>query len=224
MLKNKLKNITLLVLLVIASSAMAQQVYVGTGLGSASFEEYVNSSGENTLDDSGYSSPKKLLFESGYRFNIYKQRLKFDVGLHYNNYEINTSFYSGNIRIPTTYDLSYVGLKAGLKIDVIRWKKISLQAHIHLYNEWLAYGTNRYGNEFVDLRKDKTLDKDLMGYHRGLGLEYKISEKISCYLNYNIATSFKEANQDSTDGEEYVLDARSIRIGVLFSLNKKTKE
>lgn len=223
MLKKKIKNSIILILLVIASSAMAQEIYVGTGFSSASFEDYVNSSGENTLNDSGYSKPKEPLFESGVLFNIYKEKLKFDTGLYYAKYKINTSFYSGNITIPTVYDLSYIGIKAGLKLDVIHWKKIKLQAHIHLYNDWLTYGTNSYRNEFIDLYKDKTLDRVLIGYDRGLGLEYKITEKMSCYLNYNIATSFKQENQDSTNGEEYILDARSLRIGVVINISKKTK-
>ena len=97
MLKKKIKNSIILILLVIASSAMAQEIYVGTGFSSASFEDYVNSSGENTLNDSGYSKPKEPLFESGVLFNIYKEKLKFDTGLYYAKYKINTSFYSGNI-------------------------------------------------------------------------------------------------------------------------------
>lgn len=219
MYKTKLQNIIILVLLVSTCSARAQEVFVGSGFSTAIFEDYVNSSGENTLDDSGYTKSKQPLIESGFRFDVYKDRVKVDVGLHYNKYKIKTSFYSGNIRIPATYDLSYVGLKAGLKLDVIRWKKINLQAHIHLYNDWLVQGTNSYGNELINLYEDKTLDGSLLGFHRGLGLEYKITKKMACYVNYNVASSFKEANDDSTYGEEYVLKAKSVRIGVLFDIS-----
>ena len=219
--KIKPQNIILLFFLVIASSAMAQEVYVGSGFSTASFDDYVNSSGENTIDDSGYSKSKQPLFESGLLFDLYKQRLKFDMGLHYYKYRINTSFYSGNIRIPMRYNLSYIGLKAGLKLDVIRVKKINLQVHLHIYNDWLTQGTNSYRDEVIDLYKDETLDRAILGFDRGFGLEYKITEKFACYINYNVASSFKEANEDSTYGEEYVLDAKSIRIGVVFNIGKK---
>lgn len=62
-----------------------------------------------------------------------------------------------------------------------------------------------------------------MNFHIGLGLEYRISNKIAAYLNYNIAKSFKEENQDSTEGEKYELDRRAITIGLLFKISKKIR-
>jgi len=225
MYKIKPQNIILLVFLVIVNSAMAQEIYVGSGFSTATFEDYVNSSGENTLDDSGYSKSKQPLFESGGRFDIYKDRLQVDVGAHYNKYRIKTSFYSGNLRIPMTYNLSYVGLKAGLNLDVIRYKKINFQFHVHLYNDWLVQGTNTYENEIIDLYEEQTIDNSVLGFHRGLGLEYQVTKKFSCYLRYNVASNFKEANEDSTSGEEYILKAKSIRIGVSFNIGtEKEKE
>ena len=63
----------------------------------------------------------------------------------------------------------------------------------------------------------------MLNFHIGLGLEYRISNKIAAYLNYNIAKSFKEENQDSTEGEKYELDRRAITIGLLFKISKKNK-
>ncbi|MDT0554276.1 outer membrane beta-barrel protein [Urechidicola vernalis] len=220
----KVQYIITLVLFVFTVNTHSQEIFVGSGFSSATFLDYENSEGENTLDDSGFSKVKQPLLESGIRFDLYKQRVKFDLGLHYHKYEIRTAFIAGEIRIPTTYNLSYVGAKVGLKVDVLRWKNFGLQGHVHLFHDWLVSGTNEYMDQRVDLYNDNTMDKGLMGFHRGFGLEYKVNKKIACYINYNIATSFKEANQDSNEGEAYSLDARSIRVGVLFTLSKKKKK
>jgi hypothetical protein len=220
MRRKKTQHIILFAVLAMTSSTIAQQIYVGLGLNRASFKEYVNSAGVNTLDNSGYGKPEESLFESGFRFKIYKQRLHFDVGLLYNKYTINTSFYSENLRIPTTYNLSYAGLKVGLTLDVIRWERVRLQAHIHASNDWLLFGTNRFRNVFIDVYKERTINRGLLNFHRGLGVEFDAFEKISLYLNYNIATSFKEGNQDSTDGEAYHLKAKAITLGLLFDVSK----
>lgn len=219
----KTKNIALLFLLLITSLTYAQQIYIGSGFSTATFNEYVNSSGKNTLDNSGYSKPQKPLTEGGFLFNLYKQKVKFDIGLHYSKYKINTSFYAGNIKIPTTYNLSYFGLKGGFNVALIRLKRLKLKLHSHYTYDWLTYGTNTYRNVFLDIYKEKTLDRTLLNFHIGLGLEYRISNKIAAYLNYNIAKSFKEENQDSTEGEKYELDRRAITIGLLFKISKKNK-
>ena len=57
----KTKNIALLFLLLITSLTNGQQMYIGSGFSTATFNEYVNSSGENTLDNSGYSKPPELM-------------------------------------------------------------------------------------------------------------------------------------------------------------------
>ena len=215
----KTKNIALLVLLLITSLTNAQQMYIGSGFGTATFNDYVTSSGENTLDNSGYSKPPELSFEGGFLFNLYKQKVKFDIGLHYSKYKINTSFYSGNIRIPTTYNLSYFGLKGGLNVTLLRWERLKLNLHPYFTYDWLTYGTNAYRNVLLDIYKEKTLDRTLLSFHIGLGLEYRITDEISTYVNYSIAKNITE-NEDSTVGEKYSLDRRAITIGLLFDINQ----
>jgi len=219
----KTKNIALLVLLLITSLTNAQQMYIGSGFGTATFDEYATSSGENTLDNSGYSKPPELSFEGGFLFTSFEKRVKFDIGLHYSKYKINTSFYSGNTRIPTTYNLSYFGLKGGFNITLFRWERLKLHLNPYFTYDWLSYGTNAYRNVILDLYNEKTLDRTLLSYHIGLGLEYRISDKISSYVNYNIAKNFVEENKDSTVGEKYSLDRRAITIGLLFKINQINK-
>lgn len=217
MQRKQLQNTILLVALVVTSLTRAQQMYVGMGLGSARFEEYENSAGENTLNDSGYKNPEQPFIEGGLRLNI-TERLKLDVGLQYYKYKINTAFSSGNTSVPTTYNLSYLGFKTGFTFDLFRWNELSFQTQLHVSRDLLLSGTNRYQNISVDLYKEKTLDRGLWNFYTGVGVAYEISDELSGYLNYTLRKSLKEQNQDSTEGETYSLAANTMTIGLIFTI------
>ena len=217
MQKKQFQNTVLLLLLVVTSSISAQQVYIGMGLGSASFNEYENSAGENTLSNTDYNNSEEPFFEGGLKLKLTK-RLKLDLGIQYYKYKINTAFNAGNTRVPKTYKLSYVGFKTGFTFDILQWNKLTFQTHLHVSRDLLLSGTNRYQNVFVDLHKEKTLDRGLWNFHAGMGAAYKISDDLSAYLNYTRRKSLKEQNQDSTDGEAYSLAANTMTIGLIFTI------
>jgi hypothetical protein len=220
MLKIIFQNSLLLLFLgTIQTTTYAQKFYIETGLSNAYFKDYINNLGENTLD-LNYSKPEKPFLDIGYRLNIYKEILEWDIGTNYSTYQIKTAFSSGNIKIPTQYDLNYVSLKTGLNVTLIKWRKIKLQIHSHYSYDWLTFGTNSYQNRVVDIYKEKTLDRTLFRYHRGAIIQYEISKKISTYINYNVAESFKEKNKDSNNGEEYVFKTQSVSFGLLYKIEK----
>ena len=196
----------------------AQQVYIETGVSSAFFKNYVNSSGENTLDLK-YSKSYATFLESGFQLDIFQGKLKIAIGLGYNNFEIKTGFYAGNISIPTTYNLSYFLLKTGAIFNVVNKPKFKIQVHSHVSYDWLTSGTNSYKDVVVDLYQDNTFDKGLLRFHRGLSTEYIISDEIALYVSYNVADSFKDENSDSNVGEKYSLRTNAFSFGILFSLN-----
>ncbi|WOC39345.1 outer membrane beta-barrel protein [Polaribacter sp. HL-MS24] len=216
----KILHATLLFLFfVLSSTAMAQQVYISSGFSRAAFEDYENSKSETNLDDTGYASPEKYVFESGFRMNIYKERVKFEAGFLYHQHEINTAFISGGSKIPTTYELSYVGLKVGFRMNLLRWKKLKLQVHTHISKDWLLYGSNTYKDIFLDLFEDKSIARSVTNFHRGFGFEYEINDRIAVFTNYNLSTSFKDGSGDSSPGEKYYFTTKAVQIGVLFNIS-----
>lgn len=216
----------LFALLITANTTMAQQHdympqwYISTGFSKATFEDYVSNNEENSLDNTGYASQEEPVWEAGYRFDIYRGRVKFELGSLFRKHEINTTFRSGNIRIPTTYNMSYVGLKFGFRVNLLRWKKLKLQVHTHFSNDWLISGTSRFENTFNDIYKERTLDRVLLNLHQGFGLEYQITDVVSTSLTFNEMKSFKEWNQDSTHGERFVLKAQAVSLGILINVPK----
>lgn len=217
-IRTQFKNALLFVLLAVATQTVAQQVYINAGLVRTSFKENENSAGQNTLDASGFKKPETFMVEAGTRINIYKDRLKVNIGLQYTKHQINTSFYAGNTRVPTTYNLSYLGFKTGLTLDLLRYRGLSLQVHANISRDLLIFGTNKYQNVLVDLYKEQTFDMGLWNFQRAVGLEYKISDALSTSLNFSNVTNFKEENQETVPGEFVIINSNTITVGVLFTL------
>ena len=79
------------VFLVGVSVSYAQDIYVETSLSSASFDDFKSDDGVNTLDNK-YSRPVEFGIGVGAILNVTdNNRLKWDLGLNFNKYKINTS-------------------------------------------------------------------------------------------------------------------------------------
>ena len=203
------------VFILINNTTKAQQAYLETGFENAYFKDYVNNLGNNTLDLS-YSKAQEFFIESGFRFALYEERFTWDIGLGYNKYKINTGFYSGNISIPTTYNLSYVTLKPGINFAIVNERRLKMQVHTHISYDRLIAGTRTYKDNTVNLYKEDTFDKNLIRIHRGISVEYVIHDNLSTYIKYNVADSFKEKSQDSNIEESYSFHTKAFSFGLLF--------
>ncbi|MDD7914252.1 hypothetical protein [Polaribacter ponticola] len=202
---------------ILSTVAKAQQLYIESGVESAFFKDYVNNRGENSLDLS-YPKSQEFFIESGLRLNIYKERLKLNLGGSYNTYKINTGFFSGESSIPLTYNLTYVSIKSGFIFNIINEPRFKFQAHTHLSYDWLYKGTSTFRGVVNDLYNDNTYDKTLIRFHKGLSVEYNISNKIATYISYNITDSFREKNEDSNIEESYVFHTNAISMGMIFNI------
>ncbi len=205
--------------LLLSTSTHSQQVYLEVGGASTKFKNYVNSLGENSLDES-YKKSYALFLETGVRFKIIKDKLHLNLGISHNNYKIHTGFYSGQLSIPLSYDLTYFALKSGISILFVKKGKFKLQGHAHLSSDWLISGTSAYEDVVNNVYKDKTIARSLLRYHRGLSAVYTLSKKTSLYLNYNLADSCKQTEGHSTSSEKYSLHTNAFSFGILVRLQK----
>jgi len=204
-------------LLFIGYITQAQEVYIETGFENAYFKDYVNNFGKNTLDLS-YPKEQEVFIESGFRFKLYENRFKWDLGIGYNKYKINTGFYAGNISIPTTYLLNYLTLKAGINFAVIDERRLKVLVHTSISYDWLTAGRRNYKDNSANLYKENTFDKSLIRIHRGLSVAYVIHDNLSAYVKYNVADSYKEKNKDSNIEEKYSFHTKALSFGLLFNI------
>jgi|TARA_B110000902_G_scaffold266927_1_gene356936 hypothetical protein len=213
----KIKIITYSFWFLVGFTSYAQTLYVETSLSSAYFKDYTNDFGMNTLDNS-YSSPIELGIGGGVIFDVSKnKRLKWDLGINYNKYKINTSFVVGNTSTSTHYNLSYVSLKSGPYYSLIDKPRVKLQFHSHASFDYLVFGSNQYINEFIDLTSGHQLSKLLMNYHYGLALEIFITSENSFYISYDSKHSFRATIEND---ESYRLNVNSVMLGFRFKFKE----
>lgn len=216
--KNK-ANILAFYFMLFSYGLFSQQIYAGFGFSDARFSDYKNNMGLNSLDNSGYVKPKTFQVESGFLYNIYREVINADIGVSFNNYKINTSFYrEDKRRVPLTYELSYVSIKAGFNFDAIQYRDFKIKMHTHLSHDWFVYGNSKYDDVQNNLYTNSSLDKTLIRLHGGLGLEYRTSRTSTIYMNYDYGRSFKEKNNDSSSGEEYYFVTNAVKLGMLFDV------
>ena len=212
MLKIKAKYRFLILFTFLFLEVNSQQVYLETGIENAYFKDYVNNKGANTLKLTYYKL-FEFFIESGYKLDIYKNRLKWESGISYNKYKIITGFTTGKECVPLTYNLTSFGLKTGFNFAVINEPFFKIQVHSHLSHDWLITGTNAYNDVVNDIFNDNTFDKTFIRFHKGVSVEYIISDEIATYISFSTADSFREYNQDSNVEEKYTF-VKSIYINI----------
>ena len=196
----------------------AQDIYVETSLSSASIEEFKNDQGENTLDNK-YSKPVELGIGAGLIFNITNnQRLKWDLGVNYTNYKINTSIATSNAPIVTQYNLNYVTFKTGPYFSVVNHSRIKLQLHAHNSLDFLIFGSNEYRDVYVDLARTENFSRLVSNYHYGATFEIVLSDYNSLYISYDSKNSITDTIEAD---QSYQLNAMSILMGIRFKLFSK---
>lgn len=199
----------------LVNSSNGQQIYIGSGIENAIFKDYVNSLGVNTLN-LNYAKTEDVFFEGGLRSNLYTNRLQFNLGVSYNNYEIQTGFFDGFNDVPLNYNLEYFSLKIGLIITILNLRRFKLNMHSHLSHDWLSKGTSSFNNTINNLYTSNTFDKTLISFHKGISAEYQFSENLTSYVSINISDSFREENEDSVNGEKYTFHTNALSIGILI--------
>jgi hypothetical protein len=211
----------------------SQQLYIESGTTTASFENFVNDLGENTLNNQ-YAKPVRMHLGTGILIDVFGEKdrfrnrrewnfdtnVKWGVGLDYNKYKINTGFIYGVTTVPLVYDLDFVALKTGLNISFLNVSRIIFQAHANISYDWLIDGTRLYENKSTNLKKSDEFYKTLLNYHFGGDVEYAITDKTSFYVSYDLKRSFKKRNPENSGEESYQIYANSISVGLRLNLGK----
>ena len=198
------------------SVSYAQDIYVETSFSSASFDDFRNDDGINTLDNK-YSSPLELGTGVGIIFNA-TNRLKWDLGVNYTKYKINTSFIALDTSVPTEYNMTYLSLKTGPYFSLINHSRIKFQFHAHSSLDYLIFGSNEYNNVYVDLLEGD-FSKLVVNYHYGVAVEITLSDLSSFYMSYDSKNGITNSIDDD---EPYRLNVTSVLMGFRFRLNKSS--
>ena len=140
------KYTILTVVLTINFSCYCQQLYFELGTTVSSFD-YQNSQG-NSLDN--LLSKSKSYYGMGYRQSINDSKsLYLSLGATYNNYGAIGS--ESSVDNYFEWDVSYLGLKAGLGIKLFQLRDLTFFANTSIATEFLIRGTQTINNDVYNL-------------------------------------------------------------------------
>jgi hypothetical protein len=206
-----MKKITLVLLLLTATIATAQQLYVEGGKSSISFD-YKNSQGQS-LDN--LQATTHSFMALGFRDQLFTKNLNFSAGLHYTGYgAIGSDDAVGNFM---EWDVNYAGLNLGLDYKLFHIKKASVYVKGGVSAAFFVQGTQTLNNSVIDLKNNDDFDTTLVMMQAGAGFLHPISEDFSFYVQYVYGKSLDTASGDA----ELKITSNNVGFGLLINISKK---
>ncbi|WP_188375014.1 outer membrane beta-barrel protein [Winogradskyella haliclonae] len=207
-----MKNYTLFIIaLMVSCTCLSQQLYFEIGTTISSFD-YENSQGQ-PLDN--LLSTSKTYYGMGYRQSINPSKTLFlSLGATYNNYGAIGSENSVNNFFE--WDVSYLGLKAGMSIQLFQLRDLYFFANVSVSPEIMVRGNQTINNAVFNLVGNEEFNNTIVFFRGGLEMQYPVSKyaAISAVYNYGKTTL---ANSGSTQ-EKLGLNAHQFGIGFIINL------
>ncbi len=212
-----MRKITLMLLLLTATIATAQELYVEGGKTMSSFD-YKNSQG-NSLDN--LQATAHSFMAIGYRNQLLIKNLHLSLGASYAGYgAIGSDDTVGNYM---EWDVNYLEFNTGLDYELFKVKKAKFYIKGTASVAFLLQGTQTLNNMVIDLKNRDDFDKTLFDFRAGFGFSHPISENLSFYAHYMHGRNLKlkEGTVNTADQEELRIVSDNISFGLLINISKK---
>jgi hypothetical protein len=212
-----MKKITLALLLLVATSTVAQQIYIEGGKTLSSFD-YKNSQG-NRLDN--LQATTHIFMTAGYRNQIFTKNLNLSLGLSYAGYGAVGS--DDNVGNYLEWNTNYFELNTGLDYELFKIYKAKFYLKGTASAAFLLQGTQIVNNRVINLKNQDDFDQTVFDFRAGFGFLHPISSNLSCYAQYMHGRSLKlrqgTAVTDDQETLRYVTD--NVSFGLLINISKK---
>jgi len=207
-----LKNYTIIVVVLLMGwSCLGQQLYFELGTTLSSFN-YENSQGrpiDNLLSQS------KSYYGMGYRQSINGNRTLFlSIGASYNNYGAIGS--EPSIDNYFEWDLSYIGVKAGLGLKLFQLRDLTFLANLSMASEFLIRGTQTINNDVFNLVGEKEFNNNIFFLRGGLEMQYPISRSTAIFAGYTYGKSLLISSGENS--EKLTFNAHQFGLGFIINL------
>ncbi|WP_456424324.1 outer membrane beta-barrel protein [Lutibacter sp.] len=212
-----MKKITLLLLVLAATTTFAQQIYIEGGKTLASFD-YKNSQGVHL--DNLQATPHSFM-TVGYRDQLFIKNLNISLGTSYAGYgAIGSDDTVGNYM---EWDVNYLEFNTGLDYKLFKIKKAQFYIKGTTSIAFLIQGTQTINNMVIDLKNQDDFDKTVFDFRAGFGFLHPISENLGFYVQYMHGKSLKlkEGTAVTNDQEELRYVSDNISFGLLINIAKK---
>ncbi len=199
--------------LLMSYSCISQQLYFEFGTTISSFD-YDNSQGQ-PLDN--LLSTSNTNFGMGYRQGINTRKTLFlSLGATYNNYGAIGS--ESSVDNFFEWDVSYLGIKAGLGIKLFELRDLSFFFNTALSTEFLIRGTQTINNDVFNLVGEEEFNNTIFFFRGGIEMQYPISGSTALFVGYNYGTTVLIGGEEN--GEKLNLKAHQFGLGIIINLPK----
>ncbi|WP_298898879.1 outer membrane beta-barrel protein [uncultured Psychroserpens sp.] len=209
-----IKNYSILIVVLLLSNlCFCQQLSFEFGTTVSSFD-YENSQGQplNNL-----LSKSKSYFGMGYRQTINNSRTLFlSLGASYNSYAAIGS--ESSIDNYFEWDVSYLGVKAGLGIKMFELRDLSFFANISMASEFLIRGNQTINNDVFNLVGEEEFNNNILFFRGGVEMQYPISRSTAIFVGYNYGKSVLISS--GKNAEKLNLNAHQFGLGFIINLPK----
>lgn len=207
----------LMLLLLTATIATAQQLYVEGGKTMSSFD-YKNSQG-NSLDN--LQATAHSFIAIGYRNQLLIKNLHLSFGTSYAGYgAIGSDDTVGNYMEWAT---NYLGVNVGIDYELFKVNETKFYIKGTNSVAFLLQGTQTLNNRVIDLKNRDDFDKTLFNFRAGFGFSHPISENLSLYAQYMHGRSLNlsEGTANTPSQEELRIVSDNISFGLLINISNK---
>ncbi|RNC86802.1 MAG: hypothetical protein ED556_05100 [Winogradskyella sp.] len=192
-------------------SCFSQQLYVELGTTISSFD-YENSQGR-PLDN--LLSTSKAYYGMGYRQSINPSNtLYLSLGASYNSYGAVGS--ERSVENYFAWDVSYLGLKAGLGIKLFELRDLIFFANVSVASEFLIRGNQTINNDVFNLVGEEEFNNTILFFRGGVEMQYPVSNSTAIFVGYNYGKSALLNSGDTS--EKLNLNAHHFGIGFIINL------
>lgn len=189
----------------------SQQLYFELGTNVSTFD-YENSQGQPL---SNLLSTSKAYYGMGYRQPINERRTLFlSLGASYNSYGAIGS--ESSIDNFFEWDVSYLGLNAGLGIQLFKLRDLVFLANASVAYEFLIRGTQTINNDVFNLVGEEEFNNSILFLRGGLEMQYPLSKWSAIFVKYAYGQSALINSGDSN--ESLNLSTHQFGIGFLINL------
>ncbi len=192
------------------SSIKSQQLYLEAGKTISSFD-FKNSLG-GELEN--LRATDHTFISLGYRRNVFTERLFLNAAGNYSTYgSIGSDRALDNF---FEWNVSYLGVSAGFDYEFYRPGNFTFYIKTTASAEFLIQGAQTLNNQVFNLPGEDDFDTPIYFFRGGLGVQYKISEKLTTFSQYmyGIAGTFKDIQGDLK------INAHNFGLGLLINLSK----
>ncbi|WP_345169802.1 hypothetical protein [Algibacter aquimarinus] len=191
--------------------SVSQQLYMEIGSNVSEFD-YRNSQG-NPLNN--LLSQSKSYFGMGYRKVINNEKTLFlSLGATYNSYGAIGS--ESSVDNYFEWDISYLGLKAGLGLKMFELTDLSFYAKVSVASEFLIRGNQTINNDVFNLVGEEEFNNNIFFVRGGISMQYPISNSTAISANYTYGRSV--LINSGVSAEKLNLVAHQFGIGFIINL------